>query len=553
MKNRKDRIMEYLKGMVSAASITDTKEEELAAGYIGNCIEHMDYFKRNPELCGRYRLKDDYLNRMVPYGLVKGRSGKTVVLTGHYDVVGVEEFGPYRELAFSVDQLGSVYRSADLDEESRADACSGEWLFGRGVADMKGGLSIGLAQLEEYGNRLLKQVQDQDGCILFLAVPDEESYSAGMRGAVKLLNDLREEHGLQYECLLDLEPNYRENGRQQVYIGSVGKCMPIIMVQGRKAHVADCFQGLSAVGVLGEFFSITELSPDFADVYEGEPCMPPTWLYFKDMKQEYDVSVPLRAYGAVSLLSFSSTPEEILEKLKRCGTEAVSRYLKKMERLESELLKKSGRGTEAVQADQKGECLVLGFGELLTLCREKKEGQFDEFYSGLYGTIKKEVSEGRMNYPQAAVEMMKAIMDYSEIAEPMVVIGFAPPYYPAYHSDLLPGREGDGSRYFHMACQAAEEMGLCLEKRNYFSGISDLSYCGAGKKTDMSAYSSHTPLWGELYTIDFEGIERLNLPALLLGPWSKGIHQRTERVNVKSLVEEVPSIIDKILEQVFAK
>lgn len=37
MKNRKDRIMEYLKGMVSAASITDTREEELAAGK-GVCL-----------------------------------------------------------------------------------------------------------------------------------------------------------------------------------------------------------------------------------------------------------------------------------------------------------------------------------------------------------------------------------------------------------------------------------------------------------------------------------------------------------------------------------
>ena len=40
-----------------------------------------------------------------------------------------------------------------------------------------------------------------------------------------------------------------ENG-QEVFLGSVGKCMPVVLVQGRTAHVSRCFDGLNAVGVL---------------------------------------------------------------------------------------------------------------------------------------------------------------------------------------------------------------------------------------------------------------------------------------------------------------
>lgn len=96
-----------------------------------------------------------------------------------------------------------------------------------------------------------------------------------------------------------------ENG-QEVFLGSVGKCMPVVLVQGRTVHVSRCFDGLNAVGVLGRMFEKTELSAEFAEVFDGEVCMPPTWLNFKDLKKEYDVSVPARAAGYLSVLSFRS-------------------------------------------------------------------------------------------------------------------------------------------------------------------------------------------------------------------------------------------------------
>lgn len=39
----------------------------------------------------------------------------------------------------------------EMPEEVREEFLSGDWMFGRGCADMKGGLAIGMALLEWYG------------------------------------------------------------------------------------------------------------------------------------------------------------------------------------------------------------------------------------------------------------------------------------------------------------------------------------------------------------------------------------------------------------------
>lgn len=87
---------------------------------------------------------------------------RTVILTGHYDVVDTEEYGEFRKYAYDVE----AWKNASgpelegllemLTPEARADFCSGEWLFGRGVNDMKGGLAVGLAVTGWFGGRVLE-------------------------------------------------------------------------------------------------------------------------------------------------------------------------------------------------------------------------------------------------------------------------------------------------------------------------------------------------------------------------------------------------------------
>ena len=238
--------------------------------------------------------------------------------------------------------------------------------------------------------------------------------------------------------------------------------MPVVLVQGRTAHVSRCFDGLNAVGVLGRMFEKTELSAEFVEVFDGEVCMPPTWLNFKDLKKEYDVSVPARAAGYLSVLSFRSGPGEILEKMRELGSEAFAEYIEKMDaerrRLEEKLSGRAMQGkkkcvktakpqaanAESVDhadpvseeyADNVGECEktndvvpqkfnVLSFEELSEQCRKKNADGFEDFLEGLKDRTEARIRSGETNYPQATIDMMTEVLDWSGLTEPVMVIGF---------------------------------------------------------------------------------------------------------------------------------
>lgn len=585
-------IYHHLKELVAIPSVSNTKEESLAADYLAKRLAEQGYFRANPGLCGQFPIEGDPLGRTLAYGLVRGNGRRTVILTGHYDVVDTEEYGEFRKYAYDVE----AWKNASgpelegllemLTPEARADFCSGEWLFGRGVNDMKGGLAVGLAVTEWFGGRAAED-GGLDGNILFLSVPDEEAYSAGMRGAVPLFVDLARRYDLDYACLLDLEPCFDEGGRQPVFIGSVGKMLPAVLVQGAKAHVVEAFKGLNAVGVLAQLFLETELAPEFAEVCEGELCPPPTWFNLRDRKEGYDVSVPLRAGGYMSVLGFEKTAETLMERLVELGRKAFSEYLARMERQRRALEGMQGEREDGAEAagncgsgmdDRGGHCGSAAYGaeipggcpsgvpcETIPPYSVLEYRELADYCAGKYGSEafadwqreqQREAGEmiraGRWSYPQATLELMDRLLTWSKITAPVMVLSYAPPYYPAYHSDHLPGRAGAGTGIFDQLARAAAGYGVQLEKGNYFCGISDLSYCGGGEGPGLTGYAANSPMWGGLYSMDSEAMKQFGVPALLFGPVGRDAHQMGERVKAVSLLEEVPSVLIKFIEQMFA-
>ena len=548
----KNEIYRYMKELVAIPSISNSREEQAAGEYIREELGRQPYFQAHPELTGMYGLEGDFLSRGTPYGLVKGSTSRTVILTGHYDVVDTEEYGDFQSYAYDV-EAWKLAQGKELEtlmsmlpEEARADFETGEWLFGRGVNDMKGGLAVGMALMDWYG-RLMLEHPELPGCLLFAAVADEEAYSAGMRGSIPFCTGMQGRFGLEYGCLVDLEPSFNEDGRQQVYIGSVGKTMPAVLVQGVKAHVVDCFRGLNAIGVLAEMFLRTELAPEFSEQWEGEPCPPPTWFNLRDRKEGYDVSVPYRAAGYMSMLGFGKTADSVMGRLKEIGREAFSSYMERMEAREAAV--RSG----AVLPDVDLSCCVMEYGELVRLCHERHGEEAGTWFRALYEDAGERIRLGRWNYPRATLEIMDAALTYSGITAPVMVIAFAPPYYPAFHSDRLPGRTGQGSAFYGMLQKAAgETCGIRLGKRNYCCGISDLSYCAGPDMEELKAYAANAPLWGKVYGMNLDAMSVFQVPALLFGPVGRDAHQMSERVNARSLLEEVPAILQHFIEQVFA-
>ncbi|MCB7319689.1 M20/M25/M40 family metallo-hydrolase [Lacrimispora sp. 210928-DFI.3.58] len=566
----KEQIYDYLKGLVSIPSVSNTREEGRAAEYIADCLAEQAYFKEHPDQTGNWGTeRTEIRGRGVAYGLVKGRGERTLILTGHYDVVDTKEYGRFESWAYDMEAFMQADKGelkeflSMLPPEAREDFQSGEWIFGRGVNDMKGGLAVGMAVLDWYGKWMLR-CPELPGNLLFAAVADEEAYSAGMREGAAFFQELRQRYGLSWECLIDLEPSTRQQGCQPVYIGSVGKLLPTILVQGRKAHVVDCFEGMSAIGVLGEYFRQTELAPEFSESFGEEVCPPPTWLQFRDRKESYDVSVPDRAAGYMSVLGFSKTAQSLMERLKEIGKSSFEQYYARMKMQKREIFPAMGGKPEKT-----GEYQVFSCEELEAVCRSKskeaweaqaesgKQGNVRENFETWYGNLCREagekIKEGIWNYPQATIEVMDALLTYSGITSPAVVIAYAPPYYPAYHSDRLKTYGENGSRFYEMLADAAgKAAGLKLEKRNYFCGISDLSYCGGAEKQELSAFAANAPMCRASYHMDENTLNAFQVPSLLFGPYGRDFHQRSERVYAPSLFYEVPETLCKLIEQMFA-
>ena len=234
---------------------------------------------------------------------MRGKGNDTVVFVHHNDVVDIEDFKLLKSYAFSPDKLAEeLYKVRNsLPEEAKKDLEDGTFIFGRGTADMKGGGSIQLSLLKRYS-----KLKDFNGNIIVIAVPDEENLSAGMRAGVKLLAELKEKYDFNYRLMINSEPHQRKNFSEGVFSeGSVGKIMPFVYVRGYLSHIGKVFEGLNPLNLMSEIVRRTELNMDFSDVVGSESAPPPTWLYFKDSKKQYDVSMPLSASGCFSILTLN--------------------------------------------------------------------------------------------------------------------------------------------------------------------------------------------------------------------------------------------------------
>jgi len=540
----KNVILKHLEVLMAMKSLSYSEWENEPAEYFMNFFENLPYFKENPQLCGSYEIPSDPFGRRIPYGLLLGDTKETVLLSGHFDVVSTEEYGIAEEYAYGFgEELLESLRMMHLDERAEADLESGEWLFGRGSCDMKGGLAIHVALFEKYAEDALKG--KLKGSLLFMLVPDEESYSAGMRHGAKLLSQLKKEYGLNYKLMIDPEPTALEEGKQTMSIGSVGKCMPAIIVQGKKGHSGHFFEGFSALSVISSIYSEINGSLDFCEVHGNEMTMPPTWFNMRDMKRVYDVSIPHRAYGFFTVFSLNNTPEILMTKVKAIAAAAFDAELAKLN-LSYKKFKEAG----AVKGEQDNiqyEPLVLTYEELVELA-SNMDG-FEEFYEALYEETLMDIDMGRLNYPDATIKMMETVLDFANLKMPLAVIGFAPPFYPPVHSDKITGKEKYGTAAFQFVNRISyEKFKQPVAKENYFMGISDLSYSAVTSPFDYVAYGENTPLWGKGYSIDFEAIEDICIPSVIYGPIGREYHQYTERVNKKSLLEIVPEVTKELIE-----
>jgi len=142
----------------------------------------------------------------------RGTLGPNLCLAGHTDVVP-----PGDEQAWTSPPFGGEIRDGVL--------------YGRGAADMKGGIACLIAATLRY----LRSEPNPKGSISFLLTGDEEGPS--VNGTAKVLEWLRARDERLDACLLG-EPTSPDAMGDEIKIGRRGSLNAELMVHGRQGHAA---------------------------------------------------------------------------------------------------------------------------------------------------------------------------------------------------------------------------------------------------------------------------------------------------------------------------
>lgn len=515
-----------LKKLVRHDSITHSEGEKTFPKFLKNELMQLNYFKTHTTQI-MLQETEDGRNAVLAYYKAP-QSKKTIVCMSHFDTVGIDDFSEYKDDAFNMDKVTQHFIEDDkyLNDDAKVDIKSGNYLFGRGSMDMKPGLMTHMSILEKA------ILESWDINIILVTVPDEEVASRGMHKAVEKINALREKDDLEIILHLNSEPTFSQaesDTNHYVYSGTIGKIMPSVLCYGKETHVGQPLNGLSSNYIQSFINRAVEYSPAFKETFKEETTPLPVSLMCRDIKTHYDVQTPFRTTALYNLFLFNKNAEDVFTTFNHVVQNAVAQC----EESYQTILKSEGHS-------KKTTINVLTFKEIKNLAIE----QFGESeIQNLIDTVIQRTDDERAQ----SIEIVDYLMHKLKNLGPTVITFFAPPYYPAAHSsdDSFIDEIVETVRTY-----ALNAFNRISKRQYFFNGISDLSYVKSNKNdSGFETYIDQTPVFNQSYFIPFNDIQDISAPVINIGPIGKDAHQVTERINLKSALEETPSIIEHVIKK----
>lgn len=542
MKNISKRIEEITIKLTNQLSVVDTPGELNASQEVYNILANMDYYKNNPEDLRFVNVPNDKLGRKSVLAILRGKknnSKKTVILIGHTDTVGISDYENLMDYAHKPYELTEKFKNIahTLPEEVRKDLESGEYLFGRGIFDMKAGDAVIMALIEEIS----KDIDNFEGNLIFAAVCDEESNSNGMLSVVPELVKLKKQEGLDYLALLDTDymtSEYEGDENKYIYIGTVGKLMPSFYVVGKETHVGESFKGLDPNQIASAITSRINLNADYCDVAEGEVSLPPITLKQRDLKPEYSVQVAKTATLFFNYATHISTPDEVLEKMKLAAQEAFQNTIDDLNMQYERFCNLANRKYEKLP----WQANVISYKDLYERVKSEIGDTLDNKLSELSELLLK---DDTIDQREFSLRMVQEVHNLWSNREPVVVVYFSPPYYPHIYVE---GKEPKEKALLEAVDNAIKstETDYKLVYKKFFPYISDLSYAAAPKDPKIiSTLKNNMPGFGTKYNLPLEDMQELDLPVLDIGTFGKDAHKFTERLEKKYSFEVTPELVYK--------
>ena len=529
-------IKDLLLRLVAVRSDTGTELECDMAEEIYKVIQEEEYFQKNPQYCGKY-YGGDRLNRPVVWALRKGKSTKTLMFMGHYDVVDLECYGPDAPYALKPEELRERFKKRfGGDEVWQDDLENPNWMFGRGAADMKAGLAISLATV-------FKEV-DRDISLLFVAVPDEENMSVGARMALSLYEELQNKFGLSYELCIVGESctlNTATTDKPYVIMGTTGKVMLTTVVKGGVSHASRVLNGFNPSAVLAGIIEAMEIDEEMISQDQGVSTQPPTVQIFKTLKESYDASLPEFCGACFNVMFLSSVNAESLmnklfAKCEAAAAKASDKYNTTFDHVKA-------LGTVDEQARIALNPLVITFDRLKQMIVEQKGEQGAAEIEAAARKTAEDKTAGGMSIPEASMYFIKELMSKISLPVPTVVVGIAPPYYPPVHIS----RVNEAARQYFDGIEGG------YVPVEYTPGMTDVSYTSCLDVASETHVMKCLAFPADLYSMDFDKLGKLQMPTVMIGAKGKYIHQIGERVLISDVEEKIPQVFEDIIAAISAK
>lgn len=526
---------EYIKDLflryVACSSISGTEEEVTMGNLIYDELAGLDYFKQHPEYLAKHRIPSDPFGRFAVSALVRGRSPKTVIISGHFDIVDYDGYGDLKEYALHPYELAEHMSVDFMDEDAREDMLSGNWLFGRGTGDMKFGIAQATAYIMEASLH-----PDFDGSVLFVAVPDEENNSAGMMAAIPALNEIRRRYGLEYRGFINNEPHFKEDGYHLMDMGGVGKIMPAVFCVGKEGHAGVPFEALNADPMLAAVLEEIEFSMDYVDQWEDVYTLPTTTLKMSDNKTLYSVSMPYVAYAYFTVSTLTYTPEDVINLLKASCQKAMEKLTDRIRGFCEEYNELTGE-----KHDPKWDIPILTYNELYNRVKKARGDVLDEEMETVLASVQKDVDER-----DATIAVVRQLIDMDPDKSPKIVLAYIPPFY----SHTVNRQETASEKRVwncaeKVAAYSKKKFGIPWKQVRISKQISDgTTCCNVG---DMSAATEYLvpnmPLLGNRYVLPIEDLEAFDVPAMNIGYHGKGYHQTLERIDIDFALNVSPVLL----------
>ena len=518
-------------------SVTESDDEAAFAGRLLDLLRDTPYFRTHPD---NLRVFDSHGSpaRQNVVALVRGKGRRCLVLAGHFDTVSIANYGALASLACEpetltqalIAEISNKPTRSPAEDKALADLLTGDFLAGRGLLDMKSGLAAGIVALERFAEH-----DEPPGNLLFVATPDEENRSRGMRSFRDALPAIARDFDLDIVGGINLDASGDDGDGEEgraIYLGSVGKFSPFAFVAGRPTHAGYAFDGVSAHLIGAEIMRSMEMNSALCDEAHGEVSPAPVCLEAKDIRHGYEVTTPAHVWLSFNWLTHRRTPEELLTEFRAIVDAAMSTALDAQTRHADVFFERQGSGKA-----QPYQGPVLSYAELYKLAVARGGQAAADRLAALDTAL-----SGGQDPLSTTRQIVTAAIAEAALEGPLVIIGFSTLHYPRVHLHDT-GMEG---RAFEQAMISAARIcadrhGTSIKAKQFFAGISDMSFFGhkpataqtqvLAKNTPCSAFVDNAP----------DGL--LSYPVVNIGPWGRDYHQKWERVHMRYAFEVLPDII----------